>query len=312
MAKLSPLHVGKPIFLLGPPRTGTSWVGKVFSSAPGTRYLREPITQGPKEIIRDAYKFRYLKSDDTDVELDTIWTHMLSIKGLLRNRHLLANSRTRFSRFPLVPARLIVKEVSSIFSLEWLARRYDPNIVVTIRHPCGFVASVSRLSSIGHPAIELDWLLNQNKLMKEYFSDLSSWIQSLTDPLERWTAAYAMCLKVLADQAAKHDDWIVVKHETLCESPEHEFQSLFERLGLRYTDEVDRFLMETSRTDDDQIYSLNRDTRVESHKWKHKYTVEQIGSIRGVYDRFDLPWYGDDSWTLDDSCAMKTINVAEN
>jgi hypothetical protein len=281
----------RPVLLVGVPRTGTSWTAKGLSQGGGVRYLREPMQSLP-QALKDRLRFRYLTAGDDDPEYAAAWRGFLSVRGLLSKRWTLGESRPR-RRLPLWPARLLIKEVYCPLALEWLARHLGAQVVVTIRHPCGFVASALRLEQLGHPTIPLPKLLDQPRLLRRYFAGDREWLGRLDDPVERLAAGFGMVYKVLADQLARHPEWTLVYHEALCEDPRAVFHRLFEATRIQAGPRLDAFLERTTRTADEEPYSILRETAREPEKWKAQLDAAQIEAVASVIARFNLPFYRD-------------------
>jgi hypothetical protein len=54
--------------------------------------------------------------------------------------------------------------------------------------------------------------------------------------------------KVLLEQAAQHPEWIAVKHEELSQQPVVTFRRLYDRLGLPWSDRVERRIRRRTST----------------------------------------------------------------
>ncbi len=282
---------GKAILLCGAPRTGTSWTAKVLSLGPSIRYLREPIMQGRHEIPPQQVLFRYLTAGDEAPEYASVWRTALSLRYRLGHRWLLAETRKALRLVPFWPARLLVKEVSCPLALEWLAARFDMHVAITIRHPCGYVASGLRLKSVGDPVVELEQLLAQPALVALFSPEMQQWLTELKDPVARMAAGYGMVYKLIAQQLANHPEWTLIQHETLCEDPPGRFRRLFEALNVRYLPRVDRYLAQNTKATNGHLYSLQRKSSDEPDKWKQELTAQQIETVAGVIERFRLPFY---------------------
>jgi len=281
----------RPILLCGAPRTGTSWTAKVLSLGRNIRYLREPIMQGHQDLPPDLFLFRFLNSDDEAPDYAAIWRSALSLKYRLTHRWLLGETRKSLRLLPLWPARLLVKEVSCPLALEWLAQHFGMRIAITIRHPCGYVASGLRLRARGEPVVDLNRLLAQPSLVARLGEDQKHWLAELSDPVACMAAGYGVVYKIVAEQLTRHPEWSVVFHEALCEDPPTVFRRLFAALDVTYLARVDRYLADSSQASDGELYSLVRKSSQEPHKWKQELTSAQVETVAGVIERFRLPFY---------------------
>ena len=71
-----------PILIVGLPRSGTTWIGAVLSSAPGTAYLFEPDNEGLSPVAwlckRSLHRFPYLAVDDLADDYQHLWATTLT------------------------------------------------------------------------------------------------------------------------------------------------------------------------------------------------------------------------------------------
>ena len=66
-----------PILIVGLPRSGTTWIGEVLTSAPGVRYLFEPDNEGISPLAwyckKKLHRFPYLMPSDESNEYFRLW-----------------------------------------------------------------------------------------------------------------------------------------------------------------------------------------------------------------------------------------------
>jgi hypothetical protein len=284
-----------PILLAGAPRTATSWVAKVLSLGRGIRYVREPINHGQPNGY-EACLYRYLTANDDAPEYMAVWQSVLSMRWLIEKRWLASQSRPLY-RMPVLPARLLVKEVNCVLAMDWIAARLKMKVALTIRHPCGHVASGLRMKGEGMEVVNLERLLEQPTLMNQYFANEQDWLCGLTDPIEKMAASYGIIYKVLGEQLRYHPEWVIVHHEALCDDAPGQFYRLFHALGMQYTQRVDDFLKSSDHTADanlsseQKLWSLSRRRAEEPTKWKSELTPLQIDAVARIIARFRLPFY---------------------
>ncbi len=283
----------RPILVCGAPRTATSWTAKVLSFAGNVRYIREPLSHGGYTAGAGLDGFEYLLADDDAPNYEAVWCKVLSLDPFLGRRWLMAQSQRWLHRLPVWPARLLIKEVNCPLALEWLAKRFGFQIVVTLRHPCGYVASGMRLESVGHEVINLDLLLAQPRLMSEFSPADQDWIRNLKDPVARMAAGFGMVYRIIANQLPHHPEWTTVCHETTCDAPHKNFEQLCDRLGLKANRRMREFLDTSTVTHDADLYSLNRISAQQPAKWKSELSSQQIDTVASVIERFKLPFYRD-------------------
>ncbi len=286
------LHLD-PILVCGAPRTGTSWTAKILTRGGNVRYFREPFSHGGFADDHGVAGYPYYRAGAVPPAYERAWKRVFSFEPLQQRRWLMADSRGRLQRTAFWPARLLIKEVNCILALDWLADRHPLRILITIRHPCGYVASALRIHAAGEVVAELDDLRSQPAVMAE-FSDVDrEWIMGLRDPVAQLAAAYGIVYKIIGDQLISHPEWAIVQHEALCLDPRTAFRRLSQLLDLRYTRDMDALLSETTCSRDTATYSVRRVSSEEPDKWKHELTSAQIDTVAEVVSRFKLRFYRD-------------------
>lgn len=283
------LHRKKKIIQIGLPRTGTSWIGQCLALCRGVCYLREPVLQGRPDSYEEAFAFGHFTADTAPESYSKAWDDVFSLKWIYSHRWLLSLSRPLYRRAPFLAETILAKEPFASLAGEYLADRLGARIVITVRHPCGYIASAKRINKIGHVAAELRYLLCQEELLERHFPEQRQWLTSITDPTQKLAAAYGMIYRILSRQLERRPDWVCAYYEDLCADPVGEYAKLFKELDLVPSKRFYRFIGEQpSRTSADP-YSLKKDTARKPDEWKNELTPEEISGTFEVLDRLDSP-----------------------
>lgn len=277
-----------PVLVAGPPRTATSWTAKVLSCGGLIRYAREPVFQGKPQGYDPSLDNVFLEAADEHAVLNTIWSEALSFRTRLEKRWIYGESSALVRRIPVLPARMLVKEVNASLSLEWLEKKFGFRIVVTLRHPCGFWVSALKLREIGHDTLSLNALLAQDRLMSSYFPEDGDWLGALAADDERLLAAYCMIVRVIEQQKRQRPDWVVCLHEHMCANPEREFRRIFEALSLPFTAKAHRFIEASSRESRGGIYGLSRNSALEASKWMRSLDQPRIRRAHEIMGKLGI------------------------
>jgi hypothetical protein len=110
---------------------------------------------------------------------------------------------------------------------------------------------------------------------------------------ERAGALWGATTYVIHRQTQADNARHVVAYEWLCADPVPRFRDLYDRLGLRWTAEAERFIRESDDEADPRTYSVRRATAKQIDKWKQRLSPEEIGSCRRFVEPFGLPHYPD-------------------
>ncbi len=313
---------GQAVLVTGANRSGLTWVGKMLAEAPGLFYIHEPfnpvvrVPGMPKIPVRHWFEYihegneAHFRGSVSALVAGrfSIWNDI--VNGDIRSIRAIGRSIRKNRRHKAevcAGARPLLKDPIAILAAEWLAERYDIDVVVTIRHPAAFVSSIKRLR---WPIDHAKEFLSQKDLMDRFLSPYAEEIRAsrVTDDLVDQAALTWKLLYHVVDQYRKtHPDWHFVYHEDLSLAPEEGFRALFESLALTYTDHVAAVVKEhSSSSNPSEIevtggkVAMTRTTRVNSRanvtSWQRRLTQPEIARIRGIVEPVSARFYNESSW----------------
>lgn len=290
--------MGRDIVVTGLHRSGTSFVGDVLSWA-GLFQIFEPMNRQFGSVLVDRWKPHPETETADGVSygrvLERVLHERIRFKPTLQTRSPLARLAGRalgmhrqalsyeLGRMAnrLQRRRRLFKDPDMLFFADELQREHDCDVVVLVRHPCAFYASVKRLGW----RFPLDTLLEQEALVARH---LSPYAEHLTRrprsfPEEAallWLFAY----KVVHDFAQENCALNIVRHEDLCERPLATFRSLFSRLELEFGAGVERSLRAATEgtraaARDNRAHDRVRDSRALAWSWTQTLADEEIKQI---------------------------------
>ncbi|PWG62674.1 sulfotransferase [Spiribacter halobius] len=307
-----------PVLLFGMPRSGTTWVGKVFDSHPDVLYLHEPDSG---RILRDLPLL-----PDADDPIQGEWLQgfaerlpacrLARVTGKLpqfpkryrsplaeRARSLLIVSAKAAGKasgrdFP-VPAlmrasgrhgvRLAWKSIESLGRLG-LAVRNIPGArgVHIIRHPCGYVDSVLRGEQSGRlaggVATSADrgifGQLAETPQARRYGLDLDSLMAM--EPEERLAWRWALFNEKALDDTEGSSVCRLARYEDLCRAPHERFAELFAFAGLSWEAQTRSFIRESTRADDGAYFGVHRDAARAADAWRERLPADVQGRVQAA------------------------------
>src|SRR4029077_13107055 len=135
------------------------------------------------------------------------------------------------------PEHVMVKSANCAFSLEWIADRYRPRVLVQHRNPLNVVSSWMALGIDGNLPLE-------HPVLRDRFRATlgSRGIPATRSQVARVAWTVGMLTLGLKTTAERHPDWTVVFYDELCRRPELGFIGLFEALGLPWTEDAAAYL----------------------------------------------------------------------
>ena len=291
-------EITSPILVLGLARSGTTWLGKIFDSHPDTTYRHEPdrdeALPGLPRIVMEAQtwltqstirKFAdglpELQRVDQAASLPVFRKRSESWFGFRRRTvetwaARLAGRRLvnfRLPDFCLGPQfahrRLVWKSVGSVGRTSAIIEALPlTHVVFIIRHPCGVIHSRARgvRARLMKPISRSEF----NELLSlplHSFAGVAAPPSPAAGRFEleayRWACLNSKALKEIEGNGR----CCSVRYEDLCTDPKAVASRLFDRVGLSWDPQVERFIERSTSSDTRRFYSVYR--RAESiDAWK--------------------------------------------
>jgi hypothetical protein len=304
-------------FILGAPRSGTTWLAKIFDSHPDVLYRHEPdlavsdlgvpsICRMP-EVGSHLARMRQFVAQQVDIATLTTagslpvfrkrheWRaiHLARsalVQGLRVALRVAAPAQRR--RFPVPsavdwdrhpPAAVVMKSVSSLGRAGLLAEAVpEARIILMLRHPFGQIAS--RAYGVSHGKFRdhrpLKELCDTDEARS--FGLTEAHLASLS-PIEQWAWEWVILNEKAHGELADRPNVTVLRYMDLVSAPVERSRELFGFVGLDWDPAVDRFIeASTSFRGPDLYYHVHRSGDAPMHKWRdvlQPADQERIGAI---------------------------------
>src|SRR5437868_6400530 len=188
------------VLVVGVPRSGTSWIGYVLSRAPGAIYVNEPdspeVNPSAAGIRSGVWEHGSLgRDDEAPPEYEALWTT--------------AFHPPRGGRFRRHARTVVVKSVKSHPTLEWVAERFEPKILIVRANLLSVVSSWVRMGWRAWPETGI-WL---ERWRPDLLDMVGGWP---TDPVEQVAVEVGMKAWIQEELLARNPGWLAVGHEDLC------------------------------------------------------------------------------------------------
>ena len=306
---------GPLLLLFGMPRSGTTWIGKIFDSHPDTMYRHEPDTWRRIDALpllpdpADAPRYR-----------DAIVGYADSVRDMASSRvsgklPLFPKSYMSGLRLWLIRASVALAKVSaktghelpilgtprdrnnymvwkSIESLGRLGPMLDflpsARAVQIIRHPCGFVASVlrgerqSRFVSATAAAEDLNLLkmLSATPVARQYGLTFDR-IERMS-PHQRLAWRWLVFNETAYQACADNGRYRYLVYEDLCRDPMRQTRALLEFAGLPWSTQTERFLESSTGTNKSDYYAIQKDPIAAAERWREELDASVIEEILSI------------------------------
>ena len=176
------------------------------------------------------------------------------------------------------------------------------HVVVTIRHPAAFVSSLKRLEWrfrfrgwLQQEALMRDWLHPFDAEIRDCWRKEAGMIEQ---GIVMWNAIH----HVIGEYRRRHPSWTFVRHEDIARAPRAGFESLHERVGLRWDDEVAARIISYSGTNNRRDLplwrhsSVRRDSAATARSWQRHLSAREISVVRAGTEAVASGFYRDGDW----------------
>ncbi len=315
-----------PILVSGAHRSGTTWVGKMLTASQQAAYISEPLNvlHRPGVLrIPTKYWYTYICEENENDFLPAIqemldfryhaWSELAALrsrKDLLR----MGRDGREFLWGRLRRLRPLLKDPFALFSIPWFIQRLGCQVVVTVRHPAAFASSLKRLNW----PFQFKDLLEQPLLMRDWLEPHREAIQLLLsladeekmakangvspDIIAQGALLWRICYTVVENYRDLFPQIQVVRHEDLSLDPDSGYRNLYQVLGLDYSEQAQRTILESSSADNPKeissqnAFATRLDSRANLNNWKRRLSAEEIARVRNLTEDLAARYYPDFTW----------------
>lgn len=321
LATVANMKTNRPVILLfGMPRSGTTWVGKIFDSHPDTLYRHEPdtwikINDVPLLPERENYKeycdcfSKYVSSLDS-INLPQVtskyplfrksyssWLNFYAYKLSAYVSTLIGRVGASIMFPTISPVRnggsdkiiLVWKSIQLLGRMGTIVRCIDGcKAIHILRHPCGYVSSIlqgeekNKFVSTTPASEDYDLfnMLMETKQAERYGLNMGT-IKRLTS-VERLAWRWVLFNEKALDDTENMPEVIRLRYEELCESPVKKVKELFNLTGLAWNPQTEEFLNKSTEINKKSYYSVYKKPLESSNKWKGSMGEKEIEEIISI------------------------------
>ena len=303
--------------MFGMPRSGTTWLGKIFDSHPMTLYRHEPDTwrsiEGVPLFPEPGSVNRYRK---------TIAEYVATV-GAMRSERVCAKqpifpkdylSGLEFAAYKATAAlskaagragldlpvfgapcgdgergvRLAWKSIESLGRLGLLLECLpDARAVQIIRHPCGYVSSVLRgeaAQRFTHGGAAEDFGIFEMLCGTTQAQRRGLTLEDLKmmGPAERLAWRWVLYNEKAWEEAQQSSRCLLVNYEELCFDPQGVARRIFQFCGLPWDSQTEAFLGESTSSSKDDYYSVFKDPLKSAWRWAEVLEASNVQHVMAV------------------------------
>ncbi|QXP78211.1 MULTISPECIES: sulfotransferase [Winogradskyella] len=295
----------KTLLITGIHRSGSTWMGKIMGMSKELQYIHEPFNIAKNSDMPLQYWYQYFTLD-SDVSVRKKLKKYLNkfhqidfirlFKALKKTKYLGQAKDAFLYEFKCFHAIPLYKDPIALLLSEWFYEELDAYVIVSIRHPAAFVASVKVKNWI----FDFNNLLKQDQLMQDYLLDyklemeLANEKQDLIESsILIWNILYSVVFK-LQEKYKDNPNWIFIRHEDLSRSPEEKYNQIFKKLNLKFTTPIKNAIINSSKPQEGSY--LSRDSKENIFTWKKRLEPEEIEIIKSGTKEVWKHFYIKEDW----------------
>jgi hypothetical protein len=321
-----------PILVFGLPRSGTTWIGKLFDSHPDTLYRHEPDSvrrlelplypeieragEYAAQIRRLAAALPRMRSPEVVGKLPLFPKNYQSAAGLGAYRASVLAAKAAghiWRRAPCVyrptagngrNARAVWKSIESSGRLGAIMHALPhARAIYLLRHPCGRMASVRRGNTAQRftgGKTHTPWLLKlllQTRIGQRMAPSLEE-LKELTRE-ERMAWFWVLAQENIRADIGGNERVLTVRYEDVCAQPLAMTQRMFEFAGLDWHPQTQMFVRASTQVSenvaDTGYYSVFKPPQASAERWRTELDAESIERVMQVVRQSSLyRFYGDE------------------
>lgn len=241
------------VFVFGMSRSGTTMLGEFLALSENSAYLHEPI----KSLMEQHYRQQHGRNWQ-EYRAD-FWQFVFSESQKEFKLHCLTCVTLNvILNAPAHVETICIKPIAMVEAITEVSDRLKPAAIVYVsRHPCGRTESMMRQHRSNFP--ESPPLANSD--------------------LEALGREWGKTNSAIKQQFQSHPEWHWIFFETVANNPLAEFQVLYEKLGLSWSDCI-RQMIQENMGEEGSFYETKRDSRKQAEKWRDILTEEQVRAIQ--------------------------------
>ena len=279
----------------------------MLALAPGVAYVHEPFNPRFSAGRFDRY-FTVVASENESryaPELERVLEFRYDLAARLRSRHRprdvarALRDFVRVERARRADARPLMKDPIALLSAEWLARRFGMEVVVLIRHPAAFAASLKRLGWKHSFATFLD----EGRIpdvLAPFEAEIREQAREPGEILVQAALLWRLLYNAVDGYRERHPDWVFLRHEDASLDPVATFEGLYARLGLELTPAAKVAIERASAPDNPSElptpHAVELDSAASLGRWREQLTPDEVETLRerarDVWPRF----YSEEDW----------------
>tara|TARA_Y100001956_G_scaffold55672_1_gene54656 strand:+ start:136 stop:1101 length:966 start_codon:yes stop_codon:yes gene_type:complete len=290
----------KPILVTGSHRSGTTWVGKTLARADGVYYVNEPFNVDfPLDGIKlkvETWFAHFASSHQQSAIKDAVsntmtWPAWRYAWQVCLDNGLDIKTPGRFAKYfsmRLFKNKMLFKDPLALLSADWFHEQWDADIVVMIRNPFAFAASLKTAAW----GFDFSHFSRQTPLMESRFREYKNTIRELAEQpdnfsfMQKSAWLWVLLHEIIRQYQQEYPQWQYCYHEEISLEPVGGFSHLFNALELPLTAETKAYIEKTTSSGNpSEAKGTNfqaRDAKASLDTWKKRLTGDEIAIVSAI------------------------------
>jgi len=309
----------KPILVTGSHRSGKTFCANGLMASGELNRVHQPLSLNTRvglSGLKLKYWYTYINKSNEYVYKDKLYSvtkydyylldqikNINSIKDIVSIfRDLTLNLNKKLNK-----KRPLIDDPFALFSADWFYEAFDIDVVIMVRHPASFVASLKMLD-LNFPFYHL---LNQDELIKQkiapFKDEIIEYSKEKKNVVEQGILLWRIIYYVVMNFYKHYNDqWFFVRFEDLIKSPDQEFKKMYSRLGLKYDEKtrkrLEKYLRMVStkelRKESNMIntYIYKYPIEIQLYNFRNKLDDKEISLIKENTADIWPHFYSDEEW----------------
>lgn len=269
------------IWVVGTPRSGTTWLSNLINYSDKISYMFEPIHEYILKENAEYFVNIYLRSEENSESFTELFNKIFS--------HNLYHQRMFSNKLKFKYEGILVKDINANLAVKWVKNNFpDIKIIFLMRHPFA-VTNSQILLSHWKWTDDPQYFFNQQKLNKDYLANLPDKLRNVKTEFEKKILIWCISNYVPLMQLEKND-CLFVFYENLSINPKEELKKIFSFLNINVPEHDKNKLFQKIKipspvSHNDSAIVNNKDL---VNSWKHRLSSEEIKKGLEILKEFSL------------------------
>lgn len=268
----------------------------MLALAPGVGYVHEPFSpKTPKGLsparferyytvvtMENAARFRPGLERSLELRYD-LGAQLRSVRSW-RDAARIPRDYRRLRGWRRNGRRALMKDPIALLSADWLAETFEMDVLVLIRHPAAFAASIKRLGWRHSFATFFDERGRLPDVVAPFEAEIRAQAERPGDAVAQAALLWRLLYNAVDGYRERHPDWVFLRHEDASLDPAGTFERLYDRLGLELTAAARAEIDQSSASDNPSElptpHAVALDSAASLGRWRDQLTADEVETLR--------------------------------